>query len=171
MQSLTSGTVLPATCTLASFSTSVRHKVAPVSAVSSCSPFIHPFNRSKEIHLRVGGKHNQRSRGTYRLFAINAEASINWLEKLPSKESALYSHSLPCIEAWLADLGFKQSRGSPESWRIERPDWHAELTMDVTDLIVRYLRSGPGSLPRDVERKFSYALSRQDLENAILGGP
>ena len=38
-------------------------------------------------------------------------------------------------------------------------------------LFSRYLKSGPGNLDRDVERKFSYALSREDLENAILGGP
>jgi hypothetical protein len=35
----------------------------------------------------------------------------------------------------------------------------------------RYLKSGPGNLERDVERKFSYALSREDVEKAILGGP
>lgn len=35
----------------------------------------------------------------------------------------------------------------------------------------RYLKSGPGNLEKDVERKFSYALSRKDVENAILGGP
>ncbi len=35
----------------------------------------------------------------------------------------------------------------------------------------RYLKSGPGKLDRDIERKFSYALSREDVENAILGGP
>lgn len=35
----------------------------------------------------------------------------------------------------------------------------------------RYLKSGPGNLGKDVERRFSYALSREDIENAILGGP
>ena len=35
----------------------------------------------------------------------------------------------------------------------------------------RYLKSGPGDLEKDVERRFSYALSREDIENAILGGP
>ncbi|KAL2621489.1 hypothetical protein R1flu_001694 [Riccia fluitans] len=55
--------------------------------------------------------------------------------------------------------------------QIERPDWHAQLSLDLTDLYVRYLKSGPGNLERDIERKFSYALSREDLENAILGGP
>lgn len=41
------------------------------------------------------------------------------------------------------------------------------LTLSLT----RYLKSGPGNLEKDVERRFSYALSREDIENAILGGP
>lgn len=35
----------------------------------------------------------------------------------------------------------------------------------------RYLKTGPVNLEKDVERRFSYALSREDIENAILGGP
>lgn len=35
----------------------------------------------------------------------------------------------------------------------------------------RYLKTGPGNLEKDVERRFSYALSREDIENAVLGGP
>ncbi|GKU89195.1 hypothetical protein SLEP1_g3363 [Rubroshorea leprosula] len=54
---------------------------------------------------------------------------------------------------------------------VERSDWHAQLSLDTTDLYIRYLKSGPGNLERDVERRFSYALSREDTENAILGGP
>ena len=38
-------------------------------------------------------------------------------------------------------------------------------------LTCRYLKSGPGNLEKDVERRFSYALSREDIENAVLGGP
>ncbi|KAF9617773.1 hypothetical protein IFM89_038535 [Coptis chinensis] len=56
-------------------------------------------------------------------------------------------------------------------WLIEKPDWHAQLSLDITDLYIRYLKSGPGTLEKDVERRFSYALSREDIENAILGGP
>jgi hypothetical protein len=41
------------------------------------------------------------------------------------------------------------------------------LTLSST----RYLKSGPGNLDKDMERRFSYALSREDIENAILGGP
>ncbi|XVF09992.1 hypothetical protein REPUB_Repub07fG0145900 [Reevesia pubescens] len=98
-------------------------------------------------------------------------AEDEWLSRLPEKTKPLYSHSLPCIEAWLRSLGFYQSREDRAVWLIEKPDWHAQLSLDVTDLSIRYLKGGPGNLERDVERRFSYALSREDIENAILGGP
>eukprot|EP00262_Sarcandra_glabra_P012459 TRINITY_DN3219_c0_g1_i1.p1 TRINITY_DN3219_c0_g1~~TRINITY_DN3219_c0_g1_i1.p1 ORF type:complete len:180 (-),score=24.95 TRINITY_DN3219_c0_g1_i1:145-684(-) len=94
-----------------------------------------------------------------------------WLKRLPDKKKPLYSHSLPCIETWLKNLGFHQSREDRAAWFVEKPDWHAQLSLDVTDLYIRYLKSGPGNLEKDVERRFSYALSREDIENAILGGP
>ncbi|XP_057798602.1 uncharacterized protein LOC131014600 [Salvia miltiorrhiza] len=100
-----------------------------------------------------------------------AEAADEWLQKLPDKKKALYSHSLPCVEAWLRSLGFYQSRDDRAVWFVEKPDWHAQLSLDVTDLYIRYLKSGAGNLEKDVERRFSYALSREDIENAILGGP
>ncbi|XWS61273.1 hypothetical protein CRYUN_Cryun07bG0112100 [Craigia yunnanensis] len=98
-------------------------------------------------------------------------AEDEWLNRLPDKNKPLYSHSLPCIEAWFRSLGFCQSREDHAVWLIEKPDWHAQLSLDVTDLYIRYLKSGPGNLERDVERRFNYALSREDIENAILGGP
>ncbi|XP_038880287.1 uncharacterized protein LOC120071904 [Benincasa hispida] len=94
-----------------------------------------------------------------------------WLNKLPEKKKPLYSHSLPCVEAWLKNLGFYQSKEDRAVWLIEKPEWHAQLSLDVTDLYIRYLKSGPGNLEKDVERRFSYALSREDIENAVLGGP
>ncbi|XP_024540326.1 uncharacterized protein LOC9634814 [Selaginella moellendorffii] len=103
--------------------------------------------------------------------APEAEATDKWLKLLPDKKSALYSHSLPCIEAWLKSLGFLQSAEERASWVIERSDWHAQLSLEITELRIRYLKGGPGNLERDIERKFSYALCREDLENAILGGP
>lgn len=101
----------------------------------------------------------------------SATAEDEWLQKLPDKKKPLYAHSLPCIEAWLKKLGFFQSKEDRAVWFVENPDWHAQLSLDVTDLYIRYMRSGPGNLDKDVERKFSYALSREDIENAILGGP
>lgn len=44
-------------------------------------------------------------------------------------------------------------------------------TVDCENVVFRYLKTGPGNLEKDVERRFSYALSREDIENAILGGP
>ncbi|KAF8114818.1 hypothetical protein N665_0033s0010 [Sinapis alba] len=100
-----------------------------------------------------------------------SDTEDEWVKKLPEKNKPLYSHSLPCIEAWLRKLGFYQSKDDRAVWLIQKPDWHAQLSLDVTDLCIRYLKSGPGNLERDMERRFSYALSREDTENAILGGP
>ncbi|KAK1361181.1 Multidrug resistance-associated protein 14 [Heracleum sosnowskyi] len=94
-----------------------------------------------------------------------------WLTKLPEKNKPIYAHSLPCLEAWLKSLGFYQSKDDRAVWFVDKSDWHAHLSLDVTDLHIRYLRTGPGNLDKDVERRFSYALSREDIENAILGGP
>ncbi|XP_041011934.1 uncharacterized protein LOC121255605 [Juglans microcarpa x Juglans regia] len=101
----------------------------------------------------------------------SASPEDEWLKKLPDKKKPLYSHSLPCIEAWLRNLGFNQSKEDRAVWLVEKPEWHAQLSLDVTDLYIRYLKSGPGNLEKDVERRFSYALSREDIENAVLGGP
>ncbi|KAI3959866.1 hypothetical protein MKW92_013069 [Papaver armeniacum] len=126
-----------------------------------------PQTRSSRLHhhRRIQSKS---SSGRIELTSSEEE----WIKKLPDKKKPLYSHSLPCIEAWLKKLGFYQSREDRALWFIEKNgDWHAQLSLDVTDLYIRYLKSGPGNLEKDVERKFSYALSRDDIENAILGGP
>ncbi|KAH9625379.1 hypothetical protein KSS87_011450 [Heliosperma pusillum] len=100
-----------------------------------------------------------------------ATTEDEWLSKLPDKKKPLYAHSLPCIEAWLKSLGFYQSREDKAVWFVEKSDWHAQLSLDVTDLSIRYSKNGPGNLEKDMERRFSYALSREDIENAVLGGP
>lgn len=64
-----------------------------------------------------------------------------WLQKLPDKKKPLYSHSLPCIEAWLRNLGFCQSNDDRAVWFIQKPDWHAQLSLDVTDLYIRWVYS------------------------------
>ena len=69
--------------------------------------------------------------------AGRGEPADEWFSRLPTSNTSLYSHSLPCIEAWLRSIGFCQVSGSPEQWSIERPDWHAELVVDVTDLTIR----------------------------------
>jgi len=65
-------------------------------------------------------------------------SDAQWLERLPEKSKPLYTHSLPCIEAWLRSLGFTQSREDPALWVAEMPLWHARLSLDVTDLHIRY---------------------------------
>ena len=60
-----------------------------------------------------------------------------WLQKLPEKNKPLYSHSLPCIEAWLKSLGFYQSKDDRAVWLVQKSDWHAQLYLDVTDLYIR----------------------------------
>lgn len=62
-----------------------------------------------------------------------------WRKKLPEKKVPLYSHSLPCIEAWLNSLGFFQSRDDRAVWLIQRPDWHAQLSLDITELYIRWV--------------------------------
>lgn len=64
-----------------------------------------------------------------------------WLKRLPDKNKPLYAHSLPCIEAWLKSLGFYQSKDDRALWFVEKPDWHAQLSLDVTDLYIRFVPS------------------------------
>ncbi|KAL4594874.1 hypothetical protein ACB092_12G050800 [Castanea dentata] len=68
---------------------------------------------------------------------LSAEPEDEWLNKLPDKKKPLYSHSLPCIEAWLRSLGFYQSKEDRAVWLVEKPEWHAQLSLDVTDLYIR----------------------------------
>ncbi|KAI3865581.1 hypothetical protein MKX03_036851 [Papaver bracteatum] len=133
---------------------------------SSCNFSKYQFCPPQTIHHRRFK--SKSSSGRIELTSSEEE----WIKKLPDKKKPLYSHSLPCIEAWLKKLGFYQSREDRALWFIEKNgDWHAQLSLDVTDLYIRYLKSGPGNLEKDVDRRFSYALSRDDIENAILGGP
>ncbi|XP_010924803.2 uncharacterized protein [Elaeis guineensis] len=120
-----------------------------------CPPLFSEFpSRPQTLALSL-----RRRRGTpVSSNASSAELSAaeeDWLKKLPDKKKPLYSHSLPCIEAWLKNLGFHESRADRAVWFVEKPNWHAQLSLDVTDLYIRYLKSGPGDLEKDVERRFS----------------
>jgi hypothetical protein len=71
--------------------------------------------------------------------ALAASASdAEWLERLPEKKKPLYTHSLPDIEAWLRSIGFAQSHEDRAVWVTVTPLWHASLSLDVTDLHIRY---------------------------------
>lgn len=88
---------------------------------------------------------------------------------LPSADTPLYNHPLPDIEAWLIAQGCRQDADDLHCWYVERPDWKAELSLDVDSLSVRYIGAGEGG--RDVQRSFKYSLSRRDLDEVIFAGP
>jgi Protein of unknown function (DUF3143) len=88
---------------------------------------------------------------------------------LPPAETPLYNHPLPTIEAWLVQKGCAQDADQPNYWNLNRPQWQAELWLDVDQLTVRYLSASDDG--RDVQRSFKYSLSRQDVEDAIFAGP
>ncbi|XP_043715649.1 uncharacterized protein LOC122664031 [Telopea speciosissima] len=156
----------------------MSHTIAPVMPSSIPSDALQfrtsrPFRFGKSPACTQTLAHSRRK---VQVFSKSSETELSaaekeWLKKLPEKNKPLYSHSLSCIEAWLKNLGFYQSREDPAVWFMEKPDWHAQSSLDLTDLYIRYLKSGPGNLEKDVERRLSYALSREDIENAVLGGP
>ncbi|MBW4519679.1 MAG: DUF3143 domain-containing protein [Scytolyngbya sp. HA4215-MV1] len=88
---------------------------------------------------------------------------------LPPSDTPLYNHPLPEIEDWLKSHGCQQDRQDLHCWRVERPDWKAELWLDIDQLTVRYFRKV--GVDQDIQRSFKYSLSRQDIENAIFSGP
>lgn len=94
-------------------------------------PFPHSVSRSQRKIVTFVSSKSSEAEGEV------PTAEDEWLHKLPDKNKPLYSHSLPCIEAWLRSLGFYQSREDRAVWLIEKPDWHAQLSLDVTDLYIR----------------------------------
>ncbi|MEL6458643.1 MAG: DUF3143 domain-containing protein [Cyanobacteria bacterium J06621_15] len=88
---------------------------------------------------------------------------------LLNSETPLYNHPLPQIEQWLESLGCQQDEQQLHLWRIQRPAWEAEVWLDIEEITVRYLNAGENE--EDIQRSFKYSLSRQDVEQAIFGGP
>lgn len=88
---------------------------------------------------------------------------------LPSAATPLYNHPLPDIEEWLRSKGCQQSQTELHHWRVEKPDWKAELWLEIDSLTVCYLGAGEGG--KDIQRSFKYSLSRKDLEDVIFSGP
>jgi Protein of unknown function (DUF3143) len=99
-------------------------------------------------------------------------------------DTPLYNHPLPEIEQWLISMGCEQDDHELHCWRIIKPDWHAELCLDIEELTVRYhvinhissSDNSPQTTPasssdRSIYRTFKYSLSRQDIENAVFAGP
>ncbi len=88
---------------------------------------------------------------------------------LPASDIPLYNHPLPEIEIWLTKLGCEQDKNNLHCWYIKKPNWEAEISLEVEGLSVRYLNAGEGR--KDITRAFKYSLSRQDVEEAVFCGP
>lgn len=88
---------------------------------------------------------------------------------LPTPETPLYNHPLPAIEEWLKNQGCEQDPKELHAWRIHTDTWQAELSLEVDQLTVRYVKAGEGY--RDIQRSFKYSLSREDIEAAVFSGP
>jgi len=84
-------------------------------------------------------------------------------------DTPLYNHPLPEIETWLQEMGCTQDREELNHWQIQRPEWQADLWMDVDCFVVSY--HGAGKDGEDLTRSFKYSLCRQDVEAAIFSGP
>ena len=91
------------------------------------------------------------------------------IHSLPSPDTPLYNHPLPGIEAWLTQNGCSQDSQELHIWHLERPEWTAELRLDIEELCVIYkpIANPTGA----VKRTFKYSLSRQDVEDAVFSGP
>jgi len=90
------------------------------------------------------------------------------MNRWPPPDTPLYNHSLATIEDWLRTLGARQDAQELHRWFLRRGAWQAELSLEIEELQVRYLGAAAG---RDLVRNFKYALSRQEMETAILRGP
>ena len=93
-------------------------------------------------------------------------------------DTPLYNHPLPEIEQWLLSMGCEQDDNQLHCWHITKPDWRAELCLDIEELTVQYHTtngnnptSSTASGDRHISRTFKYSLSRQDIENAVFAGP
>jgi hypothetical protein len=83
--------------------------------------------------------------------------------------SPLYNHPLPKIEDWLKKNGCQQDPQNLNCWSVKKPDWEAEIMLEIEELVVIYLKAGADG--SDVKRAFRYSLSRQDVEDAVFSGP
>jgi hypothetical protein len=88
---------------------------------------------------------------------------------LPTSTTPLYNHPLPEIEKWLQNLGCQQNPNYLHCWMIEKPNWTAEICLEIEELTVRYLAAGEDG--GNIQRSFKYSLSRHDIELAVFSGP
>jgi Protein of unknown function (DUF3143) len=88
---------------------------------------------------------------------------------LSSPDTPLYNHPLPEIESWLTSIGGEQDATDLHCWQVSKLNWNAQLSLEVEELTIRYLKATEDQ--QDVYRSFKYSLSRQDIEDAVLAGP
>ena len=85
---------------------------------------------------------------------------------MPSSKTPLYHHHLPALEHWLDQLGAKRQRANTCLWDLHRPEWSAQIELEVEELKVSW-----HSDCNVCVRHFPYGLSRADAEAVILAGP
>lgn len=88
------------------------------------------------------------------------------MSSLPPGQTPLNQHSLRSLELWLEGLGALRSEEDPCLWCWMQPDWSAEIRLDQEELWVSWQ-----SPDQDAQRRFSYGLSRLDVEAAMRAGP
>ena len=88
------------------------------------------------------------------------------MTEMPSSQTPLYHHPLPALELWLEQLGGKRHRANPCLWDLQRPEWSAQIELEVDELKVSWHSDGQVCV-----RHFPYGLSRADAEAVILAGP
>ena len=85
---------------------------------------------------------------------------------LPPRQTPLNQHSLMSLEAWLHQLGSEQNEEDRCCWTLVMPEWTAEIQINQSELLVVWEKKG-----RKTKCTFSYALSREDVEAAMVQGP
>ena len=88
------------------------------------------------------------------------------MSELPSPQTPLYHHPLPALENWLVQLGASRQGANPCLWDLHRPEWSAQIELEVEELKVSWHHDGQVSV-----RHFPYGLSRADAEAVIMAGP
>ena len=85
---------------------------------------------------------------------------------LPIAQTPLNQHSIRSIEFWLNHLGAELSEKDPCLWILKKGEWIAEIKIGQKELSVVWDASG-----RKKKCSFSYGLSREDIETALMQGP
>ena len=75
-------------------------------------------------------------------------------------------HSLQSLETWLTDMGALKDNNNPSKWNLLLSNWNATIVFEQEDLSVLWESKG-----QKTKRLFSYNISREDVENAIMQGP